>query len=126
MRYDWSKQLRTGQDRNRWAIHTYDTHMSMSYSWNELIVPAGLLQFPFFDRGLPHFTMFGNMGSFVAHYVTHYIDQIGMHIQSVVPFCLILLLVVFCFKFFHSLRMFAGMVSQLGQILWYSSASYPI
>lgn len=51
--------------------------MSFSGSWNELIVPAGLLQFPFYDYSLPHFMNFGSMGSLMAHYLIHAVDQFG-------------------------------------------------
>lgn len=46
--------------------------------WHELIVPAGLLQFPVYDYSLPHYTNFGSMGSLLGHFLVHAIDRYGM------------------------------------------------
>ncbi|XP_052693587.1 endothelin-converting enzyme 1-like [Crassostrea angulata] len=48
-----------------------------SWNWNELLVPAGLLQFPFYDYTLPHFMNFGSMGSHIAHHLVYGIDHSG-------------------------------------------------
>jgi endothelin-converting enzyme len=49
--------------------------------WHELIVPAGLLQFPIYDYTLPLYMNFGSMGSLLAHYLIHAIDQYGMFLN---------------------------------------------
>ncbi|XP_052065043.1 endothelin-converting enzyme homolog [Mytilus californianus] len=74
---DWNNRLRVGEDRSRWVLHTYDTYMEYYGPWHELIVPAGLLQFPVYDYSLPHYINFGSMGSLLGHYLVHAIDRFG-------------------------------------------------
>ena len=78
---DWNNRLRNREDRSRWYMHTYDTYMVYYGPWHELIVPAGLLQFPIYDYTLPHYMNFGSMGSLLAHYLIHAIDQYGMFLN---------------------------------------------
>ncbi|KAJ8298578.1 hypothetical protein KUTeg_022638 [Tegillarca granosa] len=76
-RADWNNLLVKREDRSEWAFHTYDTFMSYANYWNEMIVPAGLLQFPIYDYTLPHYWNFGSIGSLIGHYYIHGIDKFG-------------------------------------------------
>ncbi|XP_061180117.1 endothelin-converting enzyme 1-like [Saccostrea echinata] len=74
----WNKKLKNHVNKQEeWVYRTYDTFMSYYNPWNELLVPAGLLQFPFYDYTLPHFMNFGSMGSVIAHHLVHGIDHSG-------------------------------------------------
>lgn len=74
----WNKKLKNHVNKQEeWVYRTYDTSMSYYNPWNELLVPAGLLQFPFYDYTLPHFMNFGSMGSVIAHHLVHGIDHSG-------------------------------------------------
>nr|XP_034324894.1 endothelin-converting enzyme 1 [Crassostrea gigas] len=76
----WNKKLKNHVNKEEeWVYRTYDTFMSYYNPWNELLVPAGLLQFPFYDYTLPHFMNFGSMGSVIAHHLVHGIDHSGGH-----------------------------------------------
>lgn len=79
-RYDWNKRLSRQVDAARqevWAYATYSYVAEYYNPWRELIVPAGLLQFPVYDHTSPRYMNFGSMGSIVARQLTHAIDQIG-------------------------------------------------
>ncbi|XP_060086405.1 endothelin-converting enzyme 1-like [Ylistrum balloti] len=82
IRLQWNRRLSSGQDKSEWYYRVYDTLISFYNGWNELIIPAGLLQFPFYDHTLPHFMNFGTMGSIVGHYLVHSIDEWGAYYQK--------------------------------------------
>lgn len=46
-------------------------------SWNLIVLPAGLLNLPFFERGRPDAVNFGSLGFVVGHEVTHGFDSQG-------------------------------------------------
>ena len=76
-RADWTRRLTTGEDRTQWPYKSYDTTMTFYNSWNQLLIPAGMLQFPVYEWTLPHYTNFGVMGGLVGHYLVHAIDTWG-------------------------------------------------
>ncbi|KAJ8299602.1 hypothetical protein KUTeg_023662, partial [Tegillarca granosa] len=82
-RKDWNDRLNNPEDRSHWYLHTYDTNMGFVSFWNELIVPAGILQFPIYDYTLPHFMNFGSIGSLMGHFYVHAIDQWGSHYDAI-------------------------------------------
>ncbi|XP_046334329.2 endothelin-converting enzyme homolog [Haliotis rufescens] len=73
----WNKELREGEDRKRWYFRAFDTNMAVWWYWNQVVAPAGLLQFPFYDFHMPHFYTFGSFGSLLGHYVLHIVDEWG-------------------------------------------------
>lgn len=75
---DWTRRLTNGEDRSRWVYNSYDTTMTFYNSWNQLLVPAGMLQFPVYEWSLPHYFNFGSMGGLMGHYIVHAIDNWGM------------------------------------------------
>lgn len=78
-RTDWTNLLKDGEDRTKWRGNTYATFAQFYYPWNELLVPAGILQWPVYDYHIPHFLNFGSMGSVIAHMYVHSIDYNGKH-----------------------------------------------
>lgn len=82
IRIQWNTRLQKARDVDEWYFKTYDTLISYYNGWNELIVPAGLLQFPFYDNSLKHYMNFGTMGSIVGHHLVHGIDEWGSYYQK--------------------------------------------
>ncbi|XP_052797831.1 endothelin-converting enzyme 1-like [Mya arenaria] len=76
---DWTRRLTSGEDRSRWIYNSYDTWMTFYNYWNQLLVPAGMLQFPIYEWNLPHYFNFGSMGGLVGHYMIHAIDNWGRY-----------------------------------------------
>lgn len=73
----WNKQLKEGENRQEWLFHTFDVIAQYANPWNELMVPAGVLQFPMFDNDVPHYLNFGSTGSILGHELLHAVDEIG-------------------------------------------------
>ncbi|XP_046334382.1 endothelin-converting enzyme-like 1 [Haliotis rufescens] len=78
----WNKELVNGEDRDQWYFSTFDTNMAVLWYWNEVIVPAGLLQFPIYDYHLPHYFTFGSFGTILGHFVVHLVDEYGKNWDS--------------------------------------------
>ncbi|XP_041367545.1 endothelin-converting enzyme homolog [Gigantopelta aegis] len=76
-KFDWNRRLRLGVDKSEWVYRTYAVVAEFYNPWAELIVPAGLLQWPIYDHKLPHFMNFGSVGSILGHHLVHAIDEHG-------------------------------------------------
>ncbi|KAL4225048.1 Membrane metallo-endopeptidase-like 1 [Mactra antiquata] len=74
---DWTRRLTRPEDKTRWVLNSYDTFMFFYNSWNQLLVPAGILQFPVYEWTMPHYFNFGSMGGLMGHYLVHAIDTWG-------------------------------------------------
>ncbi|XP_041367218.1 endothelin-converting enzyme homolog [Gigantopelta aegis] len=73
----WNKELREGEDRNSWYYSAINTNLAVLWYWNEVIAPAGILQFPLYDHDEPHAMSFGSIGSIMGHFILHIIDEYG-------------------------------------------------
>ncbi|XP_064634733.1 endothelin-converting enzyme homolog isoform X2 [Lineus longissimus] len=73
----WNRRLMQGENRDEWRMATYDIAAQLYNPWNELMVPAGMLQFPLFDKKLPMYMNFGSMGSILAHELINAVDEVG-------------------------------------------------
>ncbi len=73
----WNKALREGEDRSRWYFKTFDTGMAVLLYWNQVVIPAGILQAPFYEYDMPHYYTFGSIGSILGHFLLHLIDEWG-------------------------------------------------
>ncbi|KAG4098305.1 Metalloproteases [Neocallimastix lanati (nom. inval.)] len=54
-----------------------DVNAYYSLYKNSIFIPAGILQPPFFDQGLPDYINYGGIGSVVGHELTHAFDNDG-------------------------------------------------
>ncbi|PVD33698.1 hypothetical protein C0Q70_04958 [Pomacea canaliculata] len=76
---DWTRRL-TQPDNDRraeWVYPVYSFVAEYFNPWKELIIPAGLMQFPIYDLNNPGFMNFGSMGTVVARQLVHAVDEIG-------------------------------------------------
>ncbi|KAL8563214.1 hypothetical protein ACOMHN_034738, partial [Nucella lapillus] len=76
-RRNWVHYFRYPKDRSEWVYATYSTQAEYYNPWQELIIPAGAMQFPIFDYKGPRYANFGSMGSMVGSQLTHAVDAIG-------------------------------------------------
>ncbi|KAL1887445.1 hypothetical protein Cpir12675_006540 [Ceratocystis pirilliformis] len=64
-------------DRNEWQYSPNDASTYYQIGGNELILPAGLMQFPIFDTETPAYITYGGYGSMVGNEMTHAFDSVG-------------------------------------------------
>ncbi|KAI8366512.1 hypothetical protein BD560DRAFT_400554 [Blakeslea trispora] len=64
-------------DRNAWKKNAHSVEIEYEVKQNKLIVPAGLLQLPYFDPDSPSYLYAGTIGSMVGHEIMHAFDTQG-------------------------------------------------
>lgn len=69
-------------DRGEWAMGAHVANAYYDLQMNEIVVPAGLLQPPFFDADADDTANFGAIGSIIGHEITHAFDDEGRHYDS--------------------------------------------
>ena len=62
-------------DRNRWDISPLTVNAEYIRCVNKVIVPAGLLQPPFFGENADDAVIFGGLGALIGHELTHAFDN---------------------------------------------------
>jgi len=64
-------------DRKEWGMTPPTVNAYYSPSFNEIVFPAGILQPPFFDKGMDDGVNFGGIGLVIGHELTHGFDDQG-------------------------------------------------
>ena len=64
-------------DRTRWNMTPPTINAYYNPSANEIVFPAGILQFPFFDFGADDAVNYGGIGAVIGHEMTHGFDDQG-------------------------------------------------
>lgn len=71
-------KLRKPVDKEEWPMDPQTINAMYSFNENEIIIPAGILQPPFFyAKGSPRSLSFGAIGSILGHELTHGFDNTG-------------------------------------------------
>ncbi len=77
-RYNYNvSQLGKPVDKTRWSMSPPTVNAYYSPTNNEIVFPAGILQFPFFDFGADDAVNYGGIGSVIGHEMTHGFDDQG-------------------------------------------------
>src|ERR1700761_5981010 len=77
-RYNYGiSQLGKPVDKTRWGMSPPTVNAYYSPTNNEIVFPAGILQFPFFDFGADDAVNYGGIGSVIGHEMTHGFDDQG-------------------------------------------------
>ncbi|KAI0996094.1 Neprilysin [Podosphaera aphanis] len=66
-------------DRDEWSMTVPTVNAYYNAPGNEIVFPAGILQFPVFEVDLPHYLNYGSFGSIVGHELSHAFDSSGRH-----------------------------------------------
>ncbi|XP_067944165.1 endothelin-converting enzyme homolog [Watersipora subatra] len=66
-----------GLDKTAWRVNVWDVHAEYEMFWNELLVSAGMLQWPIYAKNFPKYYNFGSIGVPLAHELVHAVDEIG-------------------------------------------------
>ncbi|CAK9811556.1 Nep1 [Anthophora quadrimaculata] len=64
-----------------WATDPTDVNAFHTYQFNHITIPAGILQFPFYELGLESLN-YGAIGTVLGHELTHGFDNSGRHYDS--------------------------------------------
>src|ERR1700748_3258842 len=66
-------------NRNRWGMSAPTVNAYYNPSGNEIVFPAGIMQFPVFGSELPEYVSYAAFGSVAGHELTHGFDNNGAH-----------------------------------------------
>lgn len=70
-------QLGKPVDRKRWGMTAPTVNAYYSPVMNEIVFPAGILQFPFFDPNADDAVNYGGIGAVIGHEMSHGFDDSG-------------------------------------------------
>jgi putative endopeptidase len=77
-RYNYMvSQLGKPVDKKRWGMTAPTVNAYYSPGNNEIVFPAGILQFPFFDFAADDAVNYGGIGAVIGHEMTHGFDDQG-------------------------------------------------
>ncbi|WP_225307107.1 M13 family metallopeptidase [Adhaeribacter soli] len=74
---DMVSQLGKPVDRTRWGMTPATVNAYYSPVMNEIVFPAGILQFPFFDPNADDAVNYGGIGAVIGHEISHGFDDSG-------------------------------------------------
>ncbi|KAF1343659.1 peptidase family M13 [Lizonia empirigonia] len=75
---EWSA-LGKPVDREQWGMHASTVNAYYNPPGNEIVFPAGIMQFPVFDVNAPAYMSYGAFGSVAGHELSHAFDSTGRH-----------------------------------------------
>lgn len=64
-------------DKSEWMMSPQTVNAYYNPGWNEIVFPAGILQFPFFDFNADDAVNYGGIGAVIGHEMTHGFDDQG-------------------------------------------------
>jgi putative endopeptidase len=64
-------------DRTEWGMTPPTVNAYYNQSFNEIVFPAGILQYPFFDENADDAVNYGGIGAVIGHEMTHGFDDQG-------------------------------------------------
>lgn len=66
-------------DRNEWGMPPQELNAYYDHSTNEIVIPAAILQSPFYDENASYAQNLGAIGAIIGHEITHAFDDNGSH-----------------------------------------------
>ena len=82
-RYNYNvSQLGKPVDKKRWGMTPPTVNAYYNPSNNEIVFPAGILQFPFFDFKADDAVNYGGIGAVIGHEMTHGFDDQGRQFDA--------------------------------------------
>lgn len=71
------KKVNKPVDRSEWGMTPPTVNAYYNPTFNEIVFPAGILQFPFFDKDADDAINYGAIGAVIGHEMTHGFDDQG-------------------------------------------------
>ncbi|KAG4034700.1 hypothetical protein MFRU_002g00540 [Monilinia fructicola] len=75
---EWSS-LGKPVDREEWGMTVPTVNAYYNPPGNEIVFPAGIMQFPVFDVAVPQYLSYGAFGAVSGHELSHAFDSTGRH-----------------------------------------------
>ncbi|KAI9648724.1 hypothetical protein NHQ30_003364 [Ciborinia camelliae] len=75
---EWSS-LGRPVDRDEWGMTVPTVNAYYNPPGNEIVFPAGIMQFPVFDVNVPQYLSYGAFGAVSGHELSHAFDSTGRH-----------------------------------------------
>src|SRR3569833_2421579 len=72
------KKVNKPVDRSKWGMSPPTVNAYNNPTFNEIVFPAGILQFPFFDKDADDAINYGAIGAVIGHKMTHGFDDQGL------------------------------------------------
>ena len=66
-------------DRDEWGMTSSTVNAYYNPPGNEIVFPAGIMQFPVFDVRVPAYLSYGAFGAVAGHELSHAFDSTGRH-----------------------------------------------
>lgn len=85
-KHDYNEQLKKVNqpvDKSEWGMTPPTVNAYYNPSFNEIVFPAGILQFPFFDKDADDAINYGAIGAVIGHEMTHGFDDQGSQYDKV-------------------------------------------
>jgi endothelin-converting enzyme len=76
--HEWSSVGRP-VDRDAWGMTVPTVNAYYNPPGNEIVFPAGIMQFPVFDVNVPQYINYGAFGAVSGHELSHAFDSTGRH-----------------------------------------------
>lgn len=79
-RHDYNKMIKKVNkpvDKTEWGMTPPTVNAYYNPTFNEIVFPAGILQFPFFDKDADDAVNYGAIGAVIGHEMTHGFDDQG-------------------------------------------------
>ncbi len=83
-KFEWNRMVKKFNkkiDKTQWRIHPYEINAYYRPLRNEIVFPAGILQYPFYKPGNDAIN-YGAIGSVIGHEITHGFDNSGRKFDS--------------------------------------------
>lgn len=84
--HDWNEKIQKigkAVDKTEWDMTPPTVNAYYNPTFNEIVFPAGILQFPFFDAGADDAINYGAIGMVIGHEFTHGFDDQGRQYDAV-------------------------------------------
>ncbi|KAI9277396.1 hypothetical protein BY458DRAFT_567613 [Sporodiniella umbellata] len=75
-RKEWS-QVGQPMNKDEWFMTPHEVNAYYTPNFNKIVIPAGILQTPFYNTEVPSYLNYGGIGAVIGHEITHAFDNSG-------------------------------------------------
>src|SRR6185312_17435275 len=78
--FEWNRnlvRLDDPVDKSEWGMSPPTVNAYNNFQWNEIVIPAAIMQPPFFDPNADDAVNYGGIGAVIGHEISHGFDDQG-------------------------------------------------